>query len=165
MVFSDNLLQARTQNTSKRIVREIIPRLKALSSQELNFFTKCSSQEQGYLLWIAVCRRYRFIKDFAIEIIREKYLSLKTELNRDDYDAFFNQKSEWHPELVDIRSSTRNKLRQVLFKCLREADILTDNNNINAPILSPLFIKTISHHNSMDILLLPVFELDLGRLE
>ncbi|MEP6957936.1 MAG: BrxA family protein [Nitrospirota bacterium] len=62
-VLSDNLLQARTRETSKRLCREIISRLNKLSSHELNLLVHATSQEQGYLLWIAVCRRYKFIAD------------------------------------------------------------------------------------------------------
>ena len=69
-VLADNLLQARTQNTSKRVCQEIISRLKTLSVQELELLNKGTSQEQAYLLWLAICRRYTFIGDFAVEIIR-----------------------------------------------------------------------------------------------
>jgi hypothetical protein len=89
-VLSENLLQARTQNTSKRMCREIISRLKTLAPREIDLLIHGSSKEQGYLLWIAVCRRYKFIADFAVEIIRERYLSLKTDLHYEDFDAFFN---------------------------------------------------------------------------
>jgi hypothetical protein len=60
-VLSENLLQARTQNTSKRVCREIISRLKTLTPLEIDLLINGSPQEQTYLLWIAVCRRYKFI--------------------------------------------------------------------------------------------------------
>ncbi len=91
-VLSDNLLQARTLNTSKRVCREIISRLKTLDPREINLLVHSSAQEQGYLLWMAVCRRYKFIADFAVEVVRERYISLKTDLHYEDYDAFFNRK-------------------------------------------------------------------------
>ncbi len=160
-VLADNLLQARTQNTSKRVCQEIISRLKTLSVQELELLNKGTSQEQAYLLWLAICRRYTFIGDFAVEIIRERFISLKTDLSNEDFEAFIHKKSEWHSEIDAIQSSTRSKLRQVLFKMLREAELLTVNNTINAGLLSPRLVQVIAHHQRRDLLFFPVFESDL----
>ncbi len=164
-VITDNLLQTRTLNTLKRVCREIISRLKTLSQSELQFLLEISHQEQAYLLWLAVCRRYKFIADFSIEVLRERYITLKTDLNYEDYDSFFNQKSEWHSELDEIRPATRSKLRQVLFKILREADLLSANNIISAAMLSQQLIDLISHGNPREILYFPIFESDLKRKE
>lgn len=160
-VISNNLLQTRTLNTLKRVCREVISRLKTLSIEELDFLVEANLQEQDYLLWLATCRRYRFIADFAIEVLRERYITLKTDVNHEDFDSFFNRKSEWHAELDAIQPTTRNKLRQVLFRILREAGLLASNNIINAAILSPELLNAISHNNRRDVLFLPVFESDL----
>ena len=124
-------------------------------------FAEANPQDQNYLLWLAVCRRYTFIADFAVEVLRERYITLKSDLNYEDFDIFFNQKSEWHIELEKIRPATRNKLRQVLFKILREADLLTTNNMINAAMLSHSLLDAIPHNNCRDILFFPAFESDL----
>lgn len=160
-VLSDNLLQARTLSTLNRNCREIISRLKALSPAEIEFLVDANHQEQAYLLWLAACRRYSFIADFAVEVLRERYITLKADLNHEDFDSFFNRKSEWHSELDEISPSTRNKLRQVLFKILREADLLTANNMINAAMLSPRLLEVIHQGSRRDVLYFPLFESDL----
>ncbi|MBD1998034.1 DUF1819 family protein [Leptolyngbya sp. FACHB-541] len=161
VVLSKNLLQSRTVNTSKRVCREVCSRLRTLSAAQLDLLVHGSTQDQGYLLWLAVCRRYKFIADFAVEIVREKYISLQFVLNYDDFDFFFNKKSEWHEELDQIKPATRTKTRQTLFKMLREADLLTSNNIINAALLSPQLLNVISQENRQDILVFPAFESDL----
>lgn len=160
-VLSENLLQARTLSTSKRVCREIISRLKNLCPTELDLLVTTNSQEQGYLLWLAICRRYRFIGDFAIEVLRERYITLKNHLSYEDFDFFFNKKSEWHTELDDISLTTRNKLRQVLFKILREAELLTPKISINAAILSYRILAAIPPDKRNDLLFFPAFESDL----
>ena len=147
-VITSNLLQARMANTSKRISREII--------------VHGYPQEQAHLLWIAVCRRYRFIADFAIEVLRERYISLKNDLTYENFNSFFNRKSEWHLELEKITHATRNKLRQVLFKILHEADLLAPNNMINTTMLSPRLLELILLEGGQeDILYFPIFESDI----
>lgn len=160
-IIAENLLQARTLNTLKRVCREIISRLKTLSAGELEFFVEGNHQEQGYILWIAVCRRYRFIADFAVEVLRERHITLKTDLTHKDFDVFFNQKSDLHSELDGISPTTRSKLRQILFRILRETDLLTANNTINAAMLSERLLEVITQDSNRDVLYFPVFEYDL----
>ena len=157
-VLAENLLQTRTLSTLKRVCREVISRLKTLDAGELELLVATNPREQGYLLWLAVCRRYGFIADFAVEVMRERYFTFKTDLNYADFDTFFNRKSEWYAELDQLRSTTRNKLRQVLFKILHEADLLTANNTIKAAMLSPRLVETISHGNRQDVFFFPAFE-------
>jgi hypothetical protein len=157
-VLTENLLQTRTLTSAQRVCREVISRLKTLNPSELDLLVRGTAQEQGYLLWIAVCRCYKFIADFAVEIIRERYLGLKIDLHYEDFDSFFNKKSEWHPELDTIQPATRNKLRQVLFKILREAELLNANNTINTAMLSPRLLEAIPSGSRRDILFFPMSE-------
>jgi len=164
-VLSENLLQARTLNTLKRVSREIISRLKKLAPSELDLLVHTNSQEQCYLLWLAICRRYRFIADFSAEVLRERYITLKANLHHEDFDSFFNRKSEWHPELDELSPTTRDKLRQVLFKMLRDADLLAADNTINAAMLSPRFLKAMPDDKCRDELFFPAFESDLKGIK
>ena len=157
-VLTENLLQTRTLTSSQRVCREVISRLKTLNPSELDLLVRGTAQEQGYLLWIAACRCYKFIADFAVEILRERYLGLKIDLHYEDFDSFFNKKSELHPELDSIQPATRNKLRQVLFKILREAELLTANNTIHAAMLSPRLLEAIPSGSRRDILFFPMSE-------
>jgi len=157
-VFSENLLQSRTLNSLTRVSRGIISRLKTLEADELDLLISGSTQEQKYLLWLAVCRRYRFIADFAKEVIRERYIGLKFDLPYEEFDCFFNKKSEWHPELEDIKPTTRNKLRQVLFKILREAELLATDRSINGSMLSKRFLDAIPQERRQDVFFFPAFE-------
>lgn len=160
-VIAENLLQTRTLNTLKRVCSEVISRLRTLSPSELEFLVEGSHQEQTNLLWLAVCRRYRFIADFAVEVLRERYITLKSDLSFDDFDSFFNRKSEWHSELDELTPSTRGKLRQVLFKILREVDFITGSNRIKPAILSPRLVETLAGRDRRELFYFPAFEADL----
>lgn len=164
-VIAENLLQTRTLNTLKRVCREVISRLRTLSPGALEFLVEGSHEEQAYLLWLAVCRRYRFIGEFAVEVLRERYITLKSDLTHEDFDSFFNRKSEWHSELDEVTPATRGKLRQVLFKILREAHFLTANNTIHAAMLSPGLLGLIRQGSRRDILHFPVFESDVKGMK
>ena len=159
----DNILQARTLNTINRVCREVISRMKTLSLDEMEFLVEAGHQEQAYLLWVAACRQYQFIADFAVEVLRERYITLKNDLTHEHFDSFFNRKSEWHAELDKITPATQSKLRQVLFKILREADLLTTHNVIQAALLSPRLLELVIQGNPGDVLFFPVFESEVKR--
>lgn len=152
-MIDENLLQARTMSTAKRICREIISRLKQLNQKELDLLLDGKIQEQKYLLWIAICRRYRFIAEFAVEIIREHFMALRDRLSTADFDSFLDGKTALNPELERIKPSTRKKLRQVLFRILREADLLSRENLIIPVMFPPSLQEAISPE---DIMFFPV---------
>ena len=159
--LDQNVLQARTLNTAKKICRELISRLKLLTADQLEIIVDGTTQEQWHVLWLAVCKRYQFIFDFAVEVLREKFLRLDLELTHEDYDAFFNAKAEWHDELEHLTEKTRVKVRQVVFKMLREADLLTRYNTINPPMLTPRVVKAICSDSQAYISVFPVSDSDI----
>lgn len=153
--LAGNLLQVRAQSTARRQIREILSRLKLLSSEELRCLVQGTHQEQASLLWVVICRRYQFIQDFTLEVLREHFANLKTHLNPDDYEAFYNKKAEWHPELDAISNSTRLKLKQVIFRMLREANLLTADYSIHPVLLSPSLVAIIQRSNAESLRYLP----------
>lgn len=159
--LSSNLLQARTDSTAKRTCREVIARLKTLKDVELTFLSDANHQDQAHLLWVAVCRLYCFVADFAVDVVRERYVSMKLDLSFEDFDAFYNRKAEWHDELDRASASTRDKLRQVSFRMLREAGLLSKDNTINTVLLSPGFTDLIRRNNPDEFLFFPVFDSDI----
>ncbi len=160
-VVSSNILQARIESTAKRLCRELCARLKHLHEDELELFVEGDRQEQAYLLWLAICRYYRFIYEFSTEVIREHFLTLRYDLHHEDYDAFFNAKTEWHEELEKITDSTSNKLCQVLFKMLHEAELLNVNDSIIPAMLSNRLIEVICKHSPQDLHIYPVMDTQL----
>ncbi|MFZ1382269.1 MAG: DUF1819 family protein, partial [Scrofimicrobium sp.] len=115
---SGNLLQLRTEASRARLCREVVQRLAVLTDPELELVNQASPSERGYLMWVAACRRYAFIGDFAEEVVRERFMLLTPSLDHADFDSFVLSKSLWHPELVELKDSTFKKLRSTVFRML-----------------------------------------------
>ena len=133
----------RKASSARRSIREIVNRLRRLSGYELALLIKGERSEQAALLWLAACRTYRFIAEFAVEVVGDRFLSLRTTLTYDDFDAFLSAKEEWSPKLCALSVSTRAKLRAVLFRLMREAGILSQDNQILGAMLSPRVLAVI----------------------
>lgn len=142
--------------SNRRTLREIANRVSCLTPDEREFLVEQSDRpEQEALLWLAACRAYRFVREFAIEVIQERFLSYRYDLPLDAYDHFFDAKAEWHPELANISTSTRLKLRQILFRMLREAGVIDSANNIRPAYLSSRVVALIKSHNPSDLFVFP----------
>lgn len=123
----ENLLQARTASSGLRLSREVVQRLSVLTDDELELLIETSPSERGHLMWVAACRRYAFIGDFAEEVVRERFLLLTPTLSYDEFDSFVRGKALWHPELAELKESTVQKLRATMFRMLSEAGLFADD--------------------------------------
>lgn len=153
-----NVLQARTRSSGTRNVHEICGRLSTLTVRQLDILQEGSRQDQIQILWLAACKCYQFIKEFASEVIREKFLHLDYVVSYVDYDVFFNSKAEWHEELEELSETTSKKLRQVVFRLAHEADILSSNDMINPAILCPEVLEAIEDDDPSNLMIFPISE-------
>ncbi len=151
----DNLLQIRTMSARERIVREVVFRLMKLADNELALFLAAHQKEQGYLLWLAICRRYPFIAEFTIEVLHERFVRMSPHIDMQDFDNFFDKKAEWDSRISSIKPTTRVKLRSVLFRIMREAGIISQQQEINPIIFSPQLANHFKQAVSDDIRIFP----------
>lgn len=143
IINENNLLQSRTKSRTLRTARELIQRLELLTDLQLQLLVDGNQTEQKYLLWLAVCKTYEFIKEFATEVLHEKFLSRSMKITDLDYDSFFNRKAGWNDALEKITASTSQKIRRVTFLMMREAGLITDDNTILRAMLSSRLVEAL----------------------
>jgi len=160
-VIGQNLLQSRKTSTLTKLYQEVVSRLKLLTEKECELLVSGLHREQCCLLWIALCKRYRFIFDFSTEVMHQKYVHHNLSLTADDYYAFFNEKSEWHPELARLTQETQAKVRQVLTKALHDADLIDRGNLINPFLATKCFIEVLSEDSKNFLVALPISDSDI----
>lgn len=158
LAVAENLLQSRTYRTGVRVVRETIKRLSLLTDHELEMLDDFTTSERGHLMWVAACRRYDLIGEFAEEVLRERFLTLAGSISHADYDSFFRAKSMWHDELDAIANSTYKKLREVLFRMMSEAALIDSGGGIEPTLLSARVMECLSARIPSDIRFFPMRE-------
>ena len=155
-IREENTLQSRTGSRTIRVARELIQRLEQLNMNQLELLVEGNQTEQKYLLWFSVCKTYELVKEFAIEVLQEKYLNRSIILTDLDYDAFFNRKADWNEELSQISVSTRKKIRQVMLLMTKEAGLVTDDNQILRAMLSNRVRESLKTDVSMSLQIFPL---------
>lgn len=131
IAISENITNSRTTNAARRFVSEIIIRLSSLSQEEIrNIVDEDNASAKKQLVWIALCKTYKYIADFMEEVVINKISKMDYLLETKDYDRFYHVKSQWHDELEKITDTTKYKLKQVLFKMLNQMDFINESGSI-----------------------------------
>lgn len=159
--LADNLLQARTSRSSDRRVQEVCARLQALTARQLELFRDAMQSDQLLLLWLAVCKRYALLRDFAAEVIRGHFLSLQLVLAREEFDRFLDSKSLWHPNVESLADSTKAKLSSVTYQMLREAGLVSKELLIQPVLLSPEISAAIIADDNELLRIYPIADSDI----
>lgn len=147
--------------SNRRTLREISNRLLTLTDTERDFLIDHADRaDRQALLWLATCRAYRFIREFAVEVIRERYLSYQYDLPLESFDILLDAKAEWDDHLASLTSSTRLKLRQVLFRIMREAGVISQAGKIQAALLSSQLKTMIEEQAPGDLEVFPGVPVD-----
>ena len=149
IVREDNLLNKVKHETFRRQFREIRDRLTLLTDPQLDLLVHGSFDDAKAMIYLALCKKYSFMKDFVVEVLRAKYQLFDRILSESDYSGFVAAKSLMHSELEALSELTGNKVRQVLFKVLELIGIITSTSNgfIIKPLLSKQAEEVISAEN------------------
>ena len=138
-----------------RALREVYERIGHLSDFERRFFSaEADRAEQQAIMWLAICRTYRFVHEFAVEVISERYQSWRLGLGQEVFDRFLAEKAERDTGLTELSSSCA-KLRQVLFRILRETGLISVEGRIQPIWLSGRMKRLIEENNPADLRIFP----------
>jgi len=148
--LATNALQARTRSTGVRIERELRQRLQALSQDQLALLVTGSADERVAISWLAMLKYNTFVFEFASELLRDKLVARDITLRHSDYETFISAKAPAHPELLELKESSRIKIRNVLLRMLTEVGILVEGDSlgvIERPSPSPAVLRAIRADN------------------
>lgn len=163
---SENLLRQRTEASTARLLREIRPRLEQLSPAELDFLVSADPRDQRLLLFIAICRRYRFIREFTIEVLWPKIQASEIQVYPGDLVRFIEDKGIHAPEVEKLTDKSRAKVRQVILRILSEAGLMdsTDSRKLQRPVPSRSLAKLLMENDSKQLRCLLLSEQEIRQI-
>ena len=136
-IFNDNLLQIRTLAAQKRIYSEAYTRVKQLSDEAMEILATGIRDEQCQIIWYAICMKYDFVREFALEVLAEKVIRQEFEITVADFNLYFNTKADIYEKLADISEGSRKKLQTNLFRMLVSSGITDSDMILRLMIVSP----------------------------
>lgn len=136
-ILKQNTLQRKKEGTVIRELQELRHRISSLTSKQLELLLNSDIETQRLIMFLGVCKYYQYIKEFTIEVLRNKILLFDNQIYESDYEKFFAQKSSLSAKLSSISKTTNEKIKRVLFTILWQAGII---NNVKEKIIQQPFM-------------------------
>lgn len=135
--------------TNKRMVSEFKKRIDNLTVNQQELLLNSNFSNQKQLAFLSACKTYSLLRDFVIEVVREKYLIMDFNLSDTDYISFIRRKEINHDELANLTDQTQAKVKQVIFKILEQAGIIDNvrDKEIQLQLLQESTKKSIIEDN------------------
>ena len=154
-IVEENLFQLNAVSSRKRVAAEVVKRLRTLTDGELAFLEGSYGDDRLAMLWVAVCRTYRFVRDLSEQVIAARYDRTIPDFTAETYDAFFEEQAEIHPELERLSDESKKKMRNQVFLMLTECRLLSDDGRITPLRPTPMFKSALGDEGIGDLLLFP----------
>jgi len=139
IILKENILQRKKEGTIVRELQEIRHRLSALTERQLELLLNSNGETQKLILFLGVCKYYKYIQEFTVEVLRQKLILFDNQIYDSDYEKFFSQKSSSSNKLISISETTREKIKRVLFTILWQAGII---NSVKSKIIQQPFLTS-----------------------
>ena len=124
LVLNENLLKKTRTSSNLRTYREVEGRLSSLNSEQIAWIAEGTVKDAAALLLVATCKRYSFIAEFISEVLSKKVEVFDFNLRDSDYSRFWEERAMNDSGIESTSAKTQNKIRQTLFRLLREAGLL-----------------------------------------
>lgn len=152
----DNIFVAKGGASSvKRIRNEVIGRLSTLTPDEITQLASGGMMDARALMWVAACRKYRILAEFAHEVLDERLRTYQPEIRVTDFDALIDAKGVNAAEIACLTTSTRARLRSGAFRMLREAEMIDAESRVRALPLSATLRDLLARDRRSGLDLIP----------
>jgi hypothetical protein len=162
-----NELGGGKSSTGKRMLSEFKKRISHLTPAQLNVLLNSDLVTQKQLTLVSVCKSYSFIREFIVEVVREKVLVYDYQITDGDYISFYRRKFDLHEEMDSLTELTEKKIKQVTFKILEQAGLINDIKNriIQPQIIDYKLMRALVQDNPNWLKVLLVSDTDIQRAE
>lgn len=118
------VISTNSESSKKKFKSEIDKRLRNLNEDYLEMLKTGEEMEQKIVLFLAICKTYKIITEFCLEVIYKKWKKFDKDLTTYDFHYFLSTKLS-DEQYNSISENTRNKLSQIAIKIIKDVGILT----------------------------------------
>lgn len=122
--LDSGLILVNSEVSNRKYLGEINKRLQGINEELYVNYINSDDQTRRLILFYLTCKSYSLITEFLIEVVLEKWLNLDREISTEDFQLFFDLKSETYEELEQVTANTRYKLSQTVLKILKEVGMV-----------------------------------------
>ena len=139
--IEENLIHYKKQKSIQRVNSPIFRRLAVLDEELLREFIYSDIDTSRYILLYAIMKTDKLVRDFVIEVYKDKLLMQKEYIEKFDIDNWYEDKCTISQNLRERSESTTNKLKQVIMKIMQDSGLVKkerEKNNYRFKVIRPL---------------------------
>lgn len=122
---SHSVIPINAETSQKKVKGELDKRFRHLNQEYLSEFRKASPLDRKIILFLAICKTYRILVEFCLEVVYKKWRRFDHHISTYDFKYFLSLKltDEQYDSLTD---TTMEKLAQVGIRIIKEVGLLDD---------------------------------------
>ena len=143
--IEENLIKHKKQGSVKRTNAPIFRRLEAMNNDILENFVYSDVETSKYLLVYAIMKTDKLVRDFIIEVYKDKIIMRNEYIEKYDIDRWYEMKKESSVSLKNKSDITNSKAKQVIMKILQDSGMVVKETNNRFRIIKPLLNDKFIH--------------------
>lgn len=151
--IEENLIKHKKVGSIKRVNAPIFRRLKVMNSEMLEEFIYSDIETSKYILLYSIMKTDKLVRDFIIEVYKDKLLMRKEYIEKFEIDNWYEEKCMLSKILSEKSENTANKLKQVIMKILQDSGLIIkkeDKFEIIRPLLNEKFISMLDKNGDIE---------------
>ena len=149
----ENLIKHKKTGSIKRVNSPIFRRLDVMDKEMLEEFVYSDIETSKYILLYTIMKTDRLVRDFIIEVYKDKLYMKKEYIEKFDIDNWYEEKCILSQTLREKTEATTEKLKQVIMKIMQDSGLVIKERNrfkIVRPLLKEKFIIMLDKNGDME---------------
>lgn len=151
--IDENLIKYKSPKSIVRVNSPIFRRLGVMDSEMLDDFVHADIETSKYILLYTIMKTDRLVRDFIVEVYKDKLLMRKDYIEKFDIDNWYEEKCILSKTLRERTESTATKLKQVIMKILQDSGLVIKEKNrfkIVRPLLKEKYISMLDKKGDIE---------------
>jgi hypothetical protein len=151
--LKENLIKHKTIGSITRVNSPIFRRLNIMTDDMLKDFVESDIDNSKYILLYSIMKTDRLVRDFVIEVYKDKLILRKEYIEKYDIDNWYDEKCILSSSLKEKSDKTSAKLKQVIMKILSETGLVIKEKTrfkVVRPLLRESYINMLDRNNDIE---------------
>lgn len=151
--IEENLIKYKSTKSIVRVNSPIFRRLNVMNREMLDEFVHTDIETSKYILLYTIMKTDKLVRDFVIEVYKDKLYMRKEYIEKFDIDNWYEEKCILSKTLRERTESTSAKLKQVIMKILQDSGLVIkekDRFKIVRPLLKEKYISMLDKNGDIE---------------
>ena len=149
----ENLIKYKSLKSVTRVNSPIFRRINIMDREMLEDFIYSDIENSKFILLYAIMKTDKLVRDFVIEIYKDKLLMRKEYIEKFDIDNWYEEKCILSNTLKERTESTTNKLKQVIMKIMQDSGLVIKEKTrfkVIRPLLKEKYIIMLDKNGDIE---------------